>query len=96
MSLDADQRARTAAELDANLTLSGLTPEQLASRTGLSTARTEAVLRMEGAHPVDVWLVRDALETAARESGERPVPYSVLTEDARSAAAGWFGVRDHR
>ena len=96
MSLDADQRARTADEFAANLAQSGLTGEQLRARTGLDHERFDAALAVRDADPRDVWLVRDALETAVRDAGGEPVPFSVLTEEMRSAAAGWFGVRDRR
>lgn len=43
-----------------------------------------------------VWMVRDALETAVREPGKEPVPYSSMTEANRKKAAVWFGVGDYR
>ncbi len=98
MSLSAEQRARTAAELMANLSASGLSVQQVADRAGLSPERVEAALAMGtgAAHPRDVWIVRDALETAVREAGNEPTAYTVLTEAMRRAAAGWFGVTDRR
>ena len=98
MSLDAAQRARTADEFAAALARSGLTREGLRAGTGLDRERFDAALEVRGgdADPRDVWLVRDALETAVRDANGEPVPFSVLTEEMRSAAAGWFGVRDRR
>ncbi len=97
MSLTSPQRARTAAEFAANFAASGLTREELRERTGLPPARFDSALTMSpGTGPVDAWLLRDTLETAVREAGAELTRFSVLTDDARSAATGWFGVTDHR
>lgn len=97
MSLTRAQRSRTATEFAANLAASGLTREGLRRRTDLPPARFDAALTLApGADPRDVWQVRDALETAVRDSGEQLTAFSVLTEDARSAAGAWFGVTDRR
>jgi hypothetical protein len=93
MSLNAKQQAATAAELDANLRLSGLTVDGLAARTGLPTDRVRAALAVDGGHPVDVWVLRDALEDAVVEAGGTPQPYSTLTEANRASAERWFGYR---
>lgn len=98
MSLNPAQMGRTADELAANFHASGLTLGQLAELTGLSPERTAGVLALDprSSSPEEVWLVRDKLETAVREDRGDLTPYSVLTEQARTAAAGWFGVRDER
>ena len=49
-----------------------------------------------GTDPVTVWLLRDKLETAVRNNGREPVPYSKLTEENRKKAYHWFGVTDQR
>lgn len=96
MSLNSTERARTAAELSANLTASGLTMDELRTRTGLGASRLEAALAVRMANPADVWLVRDVLEAAVKENGGEFTPFSVLTDDMRAAAAAWFGIRDKR
>lgn len=97
MSLNNAQRRKTAAEFAQNLGLSGLSREQLGVRCGLEQGRLGAALAVEpGADPVDVWLVRDALESAVVDRGDSPVRYTVLTEQMRAAAGMWFGVRDRR
>ena len=97
MSLDSAQRRRTAAEFAANLAASGLTRDELRVRTGLPATRFDTALAMQpGADPVDVWLVRDTLETAVAEADAPATPFTVLTEDMRAAANGWFGVTDQR
>lgn len=97
MSLNSPQRARTAAEFAANLAASGLTREELRERTGLKPARFDSALSMApGTNPGDAWLLRDTLETAVAEADAPLTPFSVLTDDPREAAAGWFGVTDQR
>lgn len=94
MSLNAEQRAQTASELALNLDLSGLRLRDLEHLTGLGPQELRAALAVRDADPAHVWLVRDALETAVRDAGESPVPYTVLTEEMRSSAALWLGVDD--
>lgn len=62
----------------------------------MSLERVEAALNVDNANPVDVWLLCDKLETAVKNNGQEPAPYSKLTDDKRAAAAVWFGVRDER
>lgn len=92
MSLDARQRRTTAAELQQNLHLAGLSAPELAERMGMEVGQVEAALGVEDADPRTVWAVRDAVETAAREAGVEPVPFTVLTEQNRAAARMWFGI----
>lgn len=97
MSLNDAQRRQTAAEFAQNLGLSGLTSEQLRKRCGLSARRFGvAIVVRPGANPVDVWLIRDTLDTAVKEAGKTPVPFSALPEHMRAAAGMWFGVTDQR
>lgn len=98
MSLNAVSRRRTAHEFEANLAASGITRSELRERTGLDERRFDAAfaVRVGVADPVDVWLVRDALERAVRDAHAPLTEFSVLTEQMRAAAAGWFGVRDQR
>ena len=93
MSLTAAQRAKTAAELQANLELAGLDRQQLAGLTGWTAQRVASTLELNRADPVDVWQLRDLLEQSVRDTGRTPVPFTVLNERARSAAQGWFGIR---
>ena len=91
MSLNRREVATTG-ELAANVALTGLGEEELAARAGLDLARYRAALTVDGAgHPADVWRVRDTVEDAIVEAGRTPVPYSKLTDGARSSAQGWFG-----
>ena len=46
-----------------------------------------------GNDPADVWQLRDYLEQAVLDGGGQPDPFSVLSEDARSAARAWFDLR---
>lgn len=97
MSLNPGQRRQTADEFRTDLTASGLTREDIRLRSGLPEDRFDAAFTVSGAaDPVDVWLVRDTLETAVVDNGGTPVQHVVLTEEARAAARGWFGVRDRR
>lgn len=95
MSLTRAERDQTAREFEANLKQSGLTIHELQEKSGLSSERfmNAFVVAERGADPRDVWLIRDLLETAVVHNGAQLVPFSKLTEDARSAAAGWFGIK---
>lgn len=94
MSLNAEQRARTAEELQANLDRSGRTEEQARAGTGLDARAWRAAFAVTPhCRPEDVWLVRDRVEHLAREAGASPVPFTVLTEDIRAAASTWFPLR---
>ncbi len=97
MSLNDAQRRRTAEEFAQNLARSGLSEARLMERCQLPPHRFDAALAVgPDADPVDVWRIRDTLETAVVEAGAAPVGYSVLTERMRAAAGIWFGVRDRR
>lgn len=94
MSLNRREVAATAKELAANVALAGLSEEALAARAGLDLSRYRAALTVDGAeHPADVWRVRDTVEDAVLGAGRTPVPYSKLTDGARSSAERWFGYR---
>lgn len=83
-------------ELETNMQLSGLTASELAERLGISADDVTRSLAMDNPNPLHVWMVRDALETAVREAGKEPVPYSSMTEANRKKAAEWFGAGDYR
>ena len=97
MSLNAAERAATAQELAANCEEADLSEDQLRELTGLDPARFELAFAVSPrSDPADVWLVRDTVQTAVEEAGGELTPFSVLTEQMRSAAASWFGVTDRR
>lgn len=97
MSLnDADRRA-TSEELRANLSLSGLSTEQVAVDLDLGLTELERLFEVAIAVPPDrVWALRDYLEAAVIANGVQPHPYSRLTESMRGLAAGWFGIAPRR
>lgn len=94
MSLNRTERGDTRDELNANLALSGLNPDDIASALHWTPARTKTALSVSGAEPRDVWLVRDYLEVIITATGHASVPYSSLTEQMRNAADSWFGLAD--
>lgn len=91
MSLTPAQQRQTVAELQANFELSGLSTADLRQLTGWTQSRIVAALTMDGPDPADVWRLRDLLESEVVAAGRTPVPYSVLTEEARAYAETWFG-----
>ncbi|MFD7732085.1 DUF2316 family protein [Kitasatospora phosalacinea] len=93
MSLNAEERARTAAELRANLELAGIGASRVGDELGFVDGQLVEALGVVGADPADVWLLRDHLEDLVRAAGREPVPYTVLTEEARAAAERWFPLR---
>ncbi|WP_033221837.1 DUF2316 family protein [Kitasatospora phosalacinea] len=93
MSLNAEECARTAAELRANLELTGGDAGRAGAELGFDEQRLAQALDVAGADPEDVWLLRDHLEDLVRAAGREPVPYTVLTEEARAAAERWFPLR---
>ena len=92
MSLRDDERARTGEELKANFALSGLTLAEVEADLGCTPSRLRSTLDSSG-DPVDVWELRDYLEQAVTDAGGEPIPFTILTESARSKANGWFGLR---
>jgi hypothetical protein len=94
MSLTAAQQQRTSSELRANIALSGLSAGDVQAALGFTAERLEQVLSVgPAASPADVWLLRDYLEQRVLAQGGTPVPYTVLTSQARQLAAGWFRLR---
>ncbi len=94
MTLDAEQRRRTGAELHANLTRSGLTAATVAQGLGLDAVEVARALDVDPAgRPEVVWWVRDHLHAAVLARGGEPVPFTVLTEDVRASAERWFPLR---
>lgn len=91
MSLNLMQMRRASAELRANLDRSGLTPLEVQTDLGFTAVRLRRALHMRpGTNGSDIWLLRDYLEQAVRDSGGNPVPYTVLTEESRKQARTWF------
>ncbi|MGW2838483.1 DUF2316 family protein [Streptomyces sp. NPDC001493] len=91
MSLDETERRRTSEELRANLALSGLTAEEVAADLGVTPDQVRRMLDVAGgAGPAEVWQLRDYLDQAVRDTGGRPVPFTVLTDRARLLARAWF------
>ncbi|MYT69204.1 MULTISPECIES: DUF2316 family protein [unclassified Streptomyces] len=93
MSLNAEERRRTAEELRHNLTLTALTDQQVAADLEWTPARLTTTLDIENADPVDVWQLRDYLAQAVRDTGHEPVPFTVLTDRSRTMARAWFALR---
>ncbi len=98
MSLNAAERTQLAGEFASYLAASALSKEQLRERTGLSSQRFERAFAVAGGMDgvADIWLVRDKLETAAKEAGAPFHDFSKLSNANRAAARGWFGIEDHR
>ncbi|MGO1263847.1 MAG: aldo/keto reductase [Brevibacterium aurantiacum] len=94
MSLNDAEISRTAAELRTNLELSGLSPSEAAADLLISETELSALLTARDVDPASVWQLRDYLEQAVFDAGQRPAPFTVLTEDNRRKAAGWFTLRD--
>ncbi|WP_329124698.1 DUF2316 family protein [Streptomyces sp. NBC_01465] len=92
MSLNATERLRTSEELKTNLRLSGLTPGEAAADLHFTPRRLRDALDASS-DPADVWQLRDYLEHAARDAGQHPTPYTVLTDRARLLARAWFSLR---
>ncbi|AMM22614.1 hypothetical protein AX769_20960 (plasmid) [Frondihabitans sp. PAMC 28766] len=94
MSLNRSEQAQTRDELHANLRLSRFTLEEVGRALGWDTIQTTSALDVAGTDPRDVWLVRDYLDRVVAAAGLIPLPYSTLTEHARSNAEAWFGLYD--
>ncbi|MHA0034629.1 DUF2316 family protein [Deinococcus sp. PESE-13] len=90
MSLNPAEKQRTRQDLQANRQLCPLSDEAIATALGWTPGHLQATLQVTS-HPADVWRLRDFLVQAIRESGGTPAPFSVLTDDKRGAAQGWFG-----
>ena len=94
MSLTAEEQRRTSSELRANLALSGLSDGHVQGALGFTAVQFAETLSVgPAASPADVWLLRDYLEQRVLAQGGTPVPYTVLTSQARQQAAGWFRLR---
>jgi hypothetical protein len=94
MSLSTEQRRRTAEELHANLLLAGVTEAHLRHDTDLDDHEfREAMHVSTRSRPEHVWLLRDRLVVLVHAAGRQPVPFTVLTDDARAAASVWFPLR---
>jgi len=94
MSLSNAERLATSRELQENLVLSGRTTSQVAADLGYVLSRLAATLTLSaGNDPADMWQLRDYLQQAVRDIGVEPAPFTVLTEQSRSAAQLWFRLR---
>jgi hypothetical protein len=94
MSLNDEQRHRTAAELRANLALAGVTEARARAGTDLDEHDWREAMRVSSrSRPEDVWLIRDRLVVLVHAAGREAVPFTVLTEDVRAAASSWFPLR---
>ncbi len=94
MSLTVGEQRQTSVELHANHRMSGLSLHDVQADLGFTAGQLEATLDVApGCDPADVWLLRDYLQREITARGLTPAPYSVLTEPARAAAAGWFPLR---
>lgn len=78
MSLSTAQLRQTSAELNEDLRISGLAPEQICTALHISQPELDAVLSLSGESPTAVWRVRDYLEEKIRQQGKTPCPYSAL------------------
>ncbi|WKD58388.1 hypothetical protein CAPI_09325 [Corynebacterium capitovis DSM 44611] len=86
MSLNNAQLDATRRELATNLQLPGLTAADIAARLDLDEDEVTRAIAVDIADPRHVWMVRNIIETAARDNGAEPVPDSSLTEANRSRA----------
>ncbi|MFJ4717388.1 DUF2316 family protein [Streptomyces sp. NPDC088785] len=93
MSLTTEERRRTAGELRTNLARTGHGERRVADALEWTADRLTRTLGVEGADPVDVWLLRDHLVQAVRDAGGEPAPFTVLTDRARVRARTWFALR---
>ena len=84
MSLSTEERHRTAAELHANLVLAGVTEAHLRSDTDLDEYEfREAMHVSTRSRPEHVWRLRDRLVVLVHATGQEPVGFTVLTDEAR-------------
>ena len=91
MSLNAEERHRTAAELHANLALAGVTEAHLRAGTDLDAREFREAMHVSSrSRPEHVWLLRDRLVVLVHANGKQPVPFTVLTEDMRGPASARF------
>lgn len=94
MTLNATERHRTAQEFAENLSLTGLTPHDVAADLAFTPDQLRHTLDVDPASdPVDVWQLRDYLQQAVLDAGGTPVLYTVLTRRSRLKARVWFSLR---
>jgi len=92
MSLTQEQKSRTRQELRANQQICPLDDRVLCKTLGWTPQQLADTLDVNaGSSPAQVWLLRDFLEQAVSDLGGTPVPFTVLTEDARASSERWFG-----
>lgn len=94
MSLSVEERHRTAAELQANLALAGVTSAHLRADTDLDEHEFREALHVSPrSRPQHVWLLRDRLVVLVHAAGHEPVPFTVLTDAVRASASVRFPLR---
>ncbi len=93
MSLSTREQQATSNELNANLELSALTPDEICADLGIARGQLDDIFAVAPAEPADVWMLRDYLEAAVVDRGLTPVPYSSLRPEMRAAAERWFELR---
>ncbi|WP_461212798.1 DUF2316 family protein [Lacticaseibacillus sp. GG6-2] len=81
MSLNPQQIADTIAEFDANLKLSGLTKQQVASDLHISLTKLEHLLNLTQQSLNDPWILRNYLIEKVQAAGKEPVPFTALRGD---------------
>ena len=83
MSSERMQRQHIESALAENYRRSGLTADELASRSELSLTALGDVMRVKaGVDPAIVALVIDVLDHAVRKTGQEPVSYAVRPDGA--------------
>jgi hypothetical protein len=94
MSLNAVERARTAAELSANFIASRLTVIDVCRDLDFTAKRLNDTMTISASSsPADVWFLRDYLEQTILDAGATPTLFSVLTPQSRTAASESFELR---
>ncbi len=90
MSLNPAEVARTVQELRAARQFCPLSDDTIGTALGWTPQQLQEALDIK-ADPADVWRLRDFLVQAISDLGGTPAPFTVLTDDKRRAAQGWFG-----
>ncbi|MDQ2745133.1 MAG: DUF2316 family protein [Chloroflexota bacterium] len=94
MTLNVNELAQTRTELLANLELTGLATSAVAADLHFTSDRLDSTLHCrDDCDPVDVWQLRDYLERTVRDTGQTPVPFTVLSARSRMLARMWFRLR---
>lgn len=81
MSLTPEQIVATQQELQANLTLTGLSHEQVAKDLGISTIKLNKLLTLDQRSLNDPWILRNYLLEKVSATGQTPIPFTALSGD---------------